>query len=144
MSESINILVVDDESVIREVLEKILQKGGFSVTTVGSGKLALRYLKSYRVDLLITDIKMPEMSGLELLKEVKLRFPEIAVIIMTAFGDSYSVKDALLQGADEYITKPFKADELSMIIERVTWRFLSRQKSDQPEPAPVSTSAKSQ
>ena len=73
MNESVNILVVDDESVIREVLEKILLKGGFSVATVGNGKLALRYLKSYRVNLLISDIKMPEMSGLELLKAVKLR-----------------------------------------------------------------------
>jgi DNA-binding NtrC family response regulator len=123
MNDSINILVVDDEAIIREVLEKILKKGGFSVTTVGSGSLALNYLKSYRVDLLITDIKMPKMSGLELLREVKLRFPEVAVIVMTAFGDSYAVKDALLTGADEYITKPFKADELSLIIERVTWRF---------------------
>ncbi len=134
MNESVNILVVDDESVIREVLEKILLKGGFSVATVGNGKLALRYLKSYRVNLLISDIKMPEMSGLELLKAVKLRHPEIAVIMMTAYGDSYSIKDALLLGADEYITKPFKADELSMVIERVTWRFLSPQKSGQPVP----------
>jgi YesN/AraC family two-component response regulator len=134
MNDSINILVVDDESVIREVLEKILKKGGFSVSAVGNGRLALNYLKSYRVDLLVTDIKMPEMSGLELLKEVKLRFPEVAVVVMTAFGDSYAVKDALLLGADEYITKPFKADELSLIIERVTWRFQLHQKSDQPIP----------
>ncbi len=132
MNESVNILVVDDESVIREVLEKILLKGGFSVATVSSGKLALSYLKSYRVNLLISDIKMPEMSGLELLKAVKLRHPEIAVIVMTAYGDSYALKDALLLGADEYITKPFKADELSMVIERVTWRFLVPQKSSQP------------
>jgi YesN/AraC family two-component response regulator len=134
MNDSINILVVDDEAIIREVLEKILKKGGFSVTTVGSGSLALNYLKSYRVDLLITDIKMPKMSGLELLKEVKLRFPEVAVIVMTAFGDSYAVKDALLTGADEYITKPFKADELSLIIERVTWRFQLHQEPDLPLP----------
>ncbi len=134
MNDSINILVVDDESVIREVLEKILKKGGFSVTAVGSGRLALNYLKSYRVDLLVTDIKMPEMSGLELLKEVKLRFPEVAIIVMTAFGDSYAIKDALLLGADEYITKPFKADELSLIIERVTWRFQLHQKPEQPIP----------
>ena len=131
---NINILVVDDEPAIREVLEKILEKGGFNVATVSGAKLALSYLKSHRINLLISDIKMPEMSGLELLKIVKLRHPEVAVIIMTAYGDSYSVKDALLLGADEYITKPFKAEELSLVIERVTWRFLSNQKTDQPVP----------
>ncbi len=131
---NINILVVDDEPAIREVLEKILEKGGFNVATVNSAKLALNYLKSHRINLLISDIKMPEMSGLELLKIAKLRHPEVAVIIMTAYGDSYSVKDALLLGADEYITKPFKAEELSLVIERVTWRFLSHQKTGQPVP----------
>ena len=119
--------VVDDEAVIREVLEKILKKGGFNVAIVNSAKMALNHLKSHRINLLISDIKMPEMSGLELLKMVKLRHPEIAIIIMTAYGDSYSVKDALLMGADEYITKPFKAEELSLVIERVIWRFLSNQ-----------------
>lgn len=132
MNENINILVVDDEAVIREVLEKILKKGGFNVAIVGNAKLALNHLKSHRINLLISDIKMPEMSGLELLKIVKLRHPEIAVIMMTAYGDSYSVKDALLMGADEYITKPFKAEELSLIIERVIWRFLSNQMTDKP------------
>ena len=132
MNENINILVVDDEAVIREVLEKILKKGGFNVAIVNSAKMALNHLKSHRINLLISDIKMPEMSGLELLKMVKLRHPEIAIIIMTAYGDSYSVKDALLMGADEYITKPFKAEELSLVIERVIWLFLSNQMTDQP------------
>ena len=70
-------------------------------------------------------MKMPRMNGFELLKHVKQEHPQTGVIIMTAYGDTYTVKDALLLGADEYITKPFKSYEISLVVERAYWRLLS-------------------
>jgi YesN/AraC family two-component response regulator len=70
-------------------------------------------------------MKMPNMGGLDLLRAIKEDHPEIGMIMMTAYGDTYTVKDALLLGADEYITKPFKSFEVSMVVERTYWRILS-------------------
>ena len=68
---------------------------------------------------------MPEINGFELLKTIKSRWPHIAVIMMTGYGDAYTVKEALMLGADEYITKPFKSHEVSLILERAYWRQLA-------------------
>jgi DNA-binding response OmpR family regulator len=68
---------------------------------------------------------MPHMNGFELLKVLKRDRPELGISIMTAYGDTYTVKDALLLGADEYITKPFKSYEISLVVERAYWRILS-------------------
>ena len=68
---------------------------------------------------------MPRMGGLELLKRVKKEYPGVGMVIMTGYGDTYTVKDALLLGADEYLTKPFKNHEISLVIERAYWRLLS-------------------
>ncbi len=76
---------------------------------------------------------MPRMNGCELLKHVKADYSDIAIIIMTAYGDTYTVKDALLLGADEYITKPFKSYEISLVVERAYWRILSADKTDSQE-----------
>jgi DNA-binding NtrC family response regulator len=65
------------------------------------------------------------LNGFELLKIVKKDYPNIGMIMMTAYGDTYTVKDALLLGADEYITKPFKSHEISLVVERAYWRILS-------------------
>jgi YesN/AraC family two-component response regulator len=70
-------------------------------------------------------MKMPHMDGFKLLGIVKKEHPEIGMIIMTAYGDTYTVKDALLLGADEYVTKPFKSYEISLVVERAYWRILS-------------------
>lgn len=123
--ESMSVLVVDDEKMMRDLVERILSKEGFAVDTAPSGKEALKKLEKNPVDLIISDIKMPGMDGLELLKAVKSKHPDISVIMMTAFGDTYAVKDALLLGADEYVTKPFKSDEMTFVVERVYWRLLS-------------------
>lgn len=70
-------------------------------------------------------MKMPKMDGFELLRVVKEEYPAVGMIMMTAFGDTYTVKDALLLGADEYISKPFKSFEVSLVVERAYWRILS-------------------
>jgi DNA-binding NtrC family response regulator len=133
MNSGISILVVDDEQLLRDLLVKILSKEGYQVETAVDGEEALEKLRQNRYSLLISDIKMPRLNGFELLKQVKQAYPEMGVIMMTAYGDSFSVKDSLLLGADEYITKPFKSFEIYLIVERAYWRLLSSQKNIIPE-----------
>ena len=125
MKNKISILIVDDEEMMRNLLSKILSKEGYQINTAADGYEGLDILRSRAVDLVITDMKMPRMDGYELLKIVKSEFPTAGVIVMTAYGDAYTVKDALLLGADEYITKPFKSYEISLVVERAYWRILS-------------------
>ncbi len=125
MKNNLTILVVDDEKILRDLLYKILTKDGYSVDTAVDGQDALEKLRNKSYQLLLTDVKMPRLNGFELLKIIKQKFPHIGVIMMTAYGDSFTVKDALLLGADEYITKPFKSFEINLIIERAHWRRLS-------------------
>lgn len=125
MKNSITILVVDDEQMMRDLLGKILSRDGYQVLTAEDGQAALDTLEKTKVDLIISDMKMPRLNGFELLKIVKKEYPRIGMIMMTAYGDTYTVKDALLLGADEYLTKPFKSFEVSLIVERAYWRILS-------------------
>ena len=125
MKKNISILVVDDEEMLRNLLEKILIKEGYDVDTAADGEKALVKLRENKYNLLITDVKMPRLNGFELLKKVKKDYPATGVIMMTAYGDSFTVKDALLLGADEYITKPFKSFEINLIVERAFWRIMS-------------------
>ena len=125
MKNSIKILVVDDEEMMRSLLSKILKREKYQIITARDGLEALEVVHSEHIDIIISDMKMPRMNGFELLKNVKEEFPQIGVIIMTAYGDTYTVKDALLLGADEYITKPFKSYEISLVVERAYWRILS-------------------
>ncbi|MFH1688316.1 MAG: response regulator [bacterium] len=125
MRSEVSILVVDGELIMRSLLEKILRREGFEVHSVQDGSTALEYLKQRPVNIVVTDMKMSPMDGLELVSCVKKQHPDIGVIIMTAYGDTYTVKDALLMGADEYITKPFKSYEISLVVERAYWRLLS-------------------
>jgi len=133
MKNNISVLIVDDEEMMRNLLEKILSREGYKIKTAEDGLTALEMQREEPSDIIITDMKMPRMNGFELLKEIKKDFPKTGTIIMTAFGDTYTVKDALLLGADEYITKPFKSYELSMIVERAYWRILSTENQEEYE-----------
>ncbi|MGH8016036.1 MAG: response regulator [Candidatus Zixiibacteriota bacterium] len=125
MKNTITILVVDDEAMIRNLLENILTKEGYKILLAKDGQEALDIVTAKKVDIVISDMKMPRMNGLDLLKSLKRERPEIGVVIMTGYGDKYSVKDALLLGADEYISKPFKSYEMLLIVERTYWRILA-------------------
>jgi len=125
MKSSVSILIVDDEEMMRNLLNRILSREGYKIRSAEDGVVALEVLKAEKFDIIISDMKMPRMDGFELLKIVKNEYPQIGVIIMTAYGDTYTVKDALLLGADEYITKPFKSYEISLVVERAYWRILS-------------------
>jgi DNA-binding NtrC family response regulator len=125
MKNTMTILVVDDEATMRSLLEKILAREGYRILTADDGVSALKVLAQETVDIVLTDMKMPQMDGFELLKRVKAQYRNAGVIIMTAYGDTYTVKDALLLGADEYITKPFNSYEATLVVERAYWRLLS-------------------
>lgn len=125
MKEDVKILVVDDEVIMRNLLLKILEQEGYLVTLAGSYNEATTKLNTEQFDIVLSDVKMPETNGFELLKEIKNKWPQTAVIMMTGYGDAYTVKEALMLGADEYVTKPFKSHEISLIIERAYWRLLA-------------------
>lgn len=125
MKSQSSILVVDDERSMLSLLEKILSQDGYQVYLATNGREALAVIEKQHVDIIITDVKMPELDGFGLLKIVKNEYPEISVIMMTGYGDTYTVKDALLLGADEYITKPFRSPEISLVVERTYWRMMS-------------------
>ena len=126
MREEVSILVVDDESMMRDLLEKILTRDGYRVFTAQDGEVALEVLKKQNISIVISDLKMPRLGGFDLLKIVKKKYPRVGMVMMTSHGDTYTVKDALLLGADEYIVKPFKSFEISMVVERAYWRLLSQ------------------
>ncbi|MDO8142246.1 MAG: response regulator, partial [Candidatus Brocadiales bacterium] len=112
------ILVVDDEPYVLESVALLLDRFDFSVRTCGHPEEALRKLKSNKVDVVLTDIKMPGMSGIELLGEIRKVNTEIPVILMTAYAELDMAIDAIKNGAFDFIIKPFKSQYLVRCIER--------------------------
>ncbi|MDY7034057.1 MAG: sigma-54 dependent transcriptional regulator [Thermodesulfobacteriota bacterium] len=117
-NEDAQILVVDDEERMRNLLKKVLAKQGFSVETSSNGIDALDKVERNPFDVIIADIRMPEMNGMDLLKAVRETRPDIYVIIMTAFGSIDSAVEAMKKGAYHYITKPFKMSEISITLKK--------------------------
>lgn len=110
------ILVVDDEESIREFLEIMLRKEGYEVTSAEDGSAALEIIKKKSFDLIISDLQMPNMTGMELLEKVKSSSPDVVFMMITAFGTTETAVEAMKMGAYDYITKPFKIDEVRIII----------------------------
>ena len=113
------ILVVDDEENACIALSKLLAHEGYEVASAGNGYEALNYLRGNDVDLIITDINMPEMNGLAFLRELNRCHPSSNVIMITAYGEVESYLEAMSLGAFEYINKPVKMDELKKIINKI-------------------------
>jgi response regulator RpfG family c-di-GMP phosphodiesterase len=112
------VLVVDDEKVIREILADFLSMEGFSVRTAEDGAAALAELSKGSYDLVLSDLKMPNMGGLELLEAIGRHVPNVVVVIMTGFGTVETAIDAMKRGAYDYILKPFKVEEVVHTIRR--------------------------
>ena len=112
------ILVVDDELSMRDFLSIMLKKEGHEVVAAENGGSALKVIQSEIFDLLITDIKMPGMDGMEVLKTAKEVSPETVVIMITAFATTGTAVEAMKLGAYDYITKPFKVDEIRLVIQK--------------------------
>ncbi len=113
-----SILVVDDEKNQREILETILSGEGYDVTTASSGEAAMKFVESRRFDLVLTDLKMTGMSGLDLLRELTNYDRSIIVILLTAHGSVDSAVDALRLGAFDYLQKPYDSDKLLETVSR--------------------------
>src|SRR6187397_3652846 len=113
-----SILVVDDEKNQREILETILSGEGYDVTTASSGEAAMKFVEARRFDLVLTDLKMTGMSGLDLLKELTNYDKSVIVILLTAHGSVDSAVDALRLGAFEYLQKPYDSEKLLETVSR--------------------------
>jgi len=113
------ILLVDDEENARIGLSRLLSNEGFLVDSVSNGFEALSYLRQQEVNLIISDINMPEMNGISFLKELNKSFPKSNVIMITAYGGVESYIEAMNLGAFEYINKPVKIDELKSILKKI-------------------------
>lgn len=113
------ILIVDDEEGLREGLSKLLESEGYAALSAESGEQALQILQQSHIDLVLTDMRMPGMDGIELLKKIRERHPNVGVIILTGYGQIESYIEAMNFGAIEYVSKPFKVNELKFIVNKV-------------------------
>lgn len=117
-SENINILVVDDDSYVLNYLSTVLEKSNYSVTTLGNSEEAITSIREKKFTVVLADIRMPAVSGLELLERIHSVDPEIPVILMTAYADIDTAIDAVNKGAFNFITKPFNRAFLLRAIEK--------------------------
>ncbi len=110
------VLVIDDESSMRELLDIMLRKEGFEVIAAGGRKQAAEALAREVPDLVITDVKLPDGDGIEILRHVKAASPDTVVIVMTAYGSTEAAVAAMKLGAHDYVIKPFDVDELRIVV----------------------------
>lgn len=116
------ILIVDDEAIQRDIVRDILEDQGCDVAAVGNGAEALDYLKTTPVDVMLSDLRMPGMDGVELLQHAKAFDPEIVVVMITAYGSFESAVDAVKKGAYDYLAKPLDKGQLTLVVERALGR----------------------
>lgn len=119
MDTDIKALIVDDEEVLRQMVGRILKSMSLKTDFAEDGLIALEKLKEGGYGIVLADIRMPNMDGIQLLRQVKKDFKDVDVIIMTAHTSQYSFIDVVESGASDYITKPFSVEELKAKIERV-------------------------
>jgi YesN/AraC family two-component response regulator len=130
MDPRASVLIVDDETFIRQILARIVSREGYQVCQACDGQDALDRLSDTSCDIVISDIKMPNMDGIALLSEIKSRHPEISVVLITAYAGEYSGEEALKAGADAFIAKPFKNVEIAETLREVLRKNLrSRNKA---------------
>ncbi|MFY9813247.1 MAG: response regulator, partial [Dehalococcoidales bacterium] len=124
----LKILIVDDEAMIRRLLTLKLSKQGYQCEEAGSAVEALDKMETYHADLIMLDMKMQGMSGMDLLPKLKAIYPDTAVIMATAVAEANLAIQCMRLGADDYITKPFNLDEVSLNVEKtLEKRMLERQ-----------------
>ena len=125
MTSSGHILIIDDEVSLRQTLARILQRAGFEVTTAANGAEGVSLVSQHLFDLVYLDIRMPDMSGLELLKTIHAKYPDLPVILFTAQPDLNSAVEALRNGATDYLLKPLKPQA---VVERTNSILANQQK----------------
>ncbi|NQV03409.1 MAG: sigma-54-dependent Fis family transcriptional regulator [Bacteroidia bacterium] len=123
MQNKLNVLILDDDHDFTEELTEFFQNSGFQAYQANTGEEGLKMLASREIDLLILDVRLPGVSGLDILKEVKVIYPDLEVIIVSAHGDMDTVIKAMRSGAIDYLRKPFRHIDIQIAIER-TEKFL--------------------
>ncbi len=113
------LIIVDDEIEVGQVVTELLSSLGFNADSESSGKNALQQIRNGKYTFLITDINMPELNGIELIKKVKEEKLDISIIAMTGYDKDYAYMDVINAGANDFITKPFKIDEIEAKISRI-------------------------
>ena len=122
-----NLLIADDEPNIRRVLQAIFVKDGYEVQVAENGIKALEWAATHPVDVLITDLIMPDMNGVELIQKIKQRHPAAVAVVITAYATIKTCVDAMRYGASDYITKPFDMDEIRAVVKRAVMRATESQ-----------------
>jgi DNA-binding NtrC family response regulator len=115
---SAHLLVVDDDPVTLDLLKEVLSKEGYQVSTALSGEEAIARAMDYLFDIIITDVRMGDKDGMDVLRFFKKHAPDTTVIMITAFGSIETAIEAIREGAYDYISKPFKLDEIKITIQR--------------------------
>ncbi|HVF87946.1 MAG TPA: response regulator, partial [Pyrinomonadaceae bacterium] len=118
-----NILIVDDEQGMRQLLSLVFGRANHQVRAAENGRQALEMLRAEAADLIISDVKMPDMGGIELLRAAREFLPDVGVVMMTAFATVETAREAFKLGADDFIQKPFDVDELKLIVEKALERL---------------------
>ncbi len=124
-----NILIVDDEKVVRDSCKRILHGKGYIISEAENAEEALRMIEKYSYDLVLTDIRLPGMDGIELLQKIKESYPATEVIVITGYGSVDTAVKAMKLGAYDYIEKPFRPDELATLVERALERKSLREEN---------------
>src|SRR4030042_2353633 len=117
-NDSKHILVLDDEEMIRDILYETFRKKGYSVETAIKGREALKKIEETHFDLLVSDLRLPDINGMDILTKAKKKYPELCIVMITAFGSIKNAVKAIKQGAFDYITKPFDLDEMELVVEK--------------------------
>src|SRR6476661_9971695 len=116
------VLVVDDEENLRLVLRTLLKRQGYEVETAESGEQALSLVDTFGPDVILTDVRMPKMGGLDLLATLRAKGNEATVIVMSAYGNVDLALEAMKAGAYDYVSKPFKPDEVLLVLKKAEER----------------------
>jgi DNA-binding NtrC family response regulator len=118
MDQKLNIMVVDDEAIVGKRLKPTLERDGYEVETFGDGTSALNRMAQKDFDIIVTDVRMDDVDGMQILEHVKSRSPRTKVIIITGYATVELAREALVKGAFDFIAKPFKPADLRVIIEK--------------------------
>jgi len=116
--EQVRVLVVDDEEPVRNLLQRVLKEAGYDVVTAVNGQEALDKVSQLNAGVVLLDIKMPGMSGMEVLRQLTANRPETCVVMATAAGDAQTAVEAMKAGAYDYITKPFNRDDVVLKVQK--------------------------
>lgn len=126
-----NLLIVDDEQGMRQLLKIVFERVGHRVRAAENGRRALALLREEAAELIISDVKMPDMGGIELLRAARELLPEVAVVMMTAFATVETAREAFKLGADDFIQKPFDIEEMKILVSKILEKLALRQENEQ-------------